>query len=628
MSFTDNARIVTRRRRYRSAALAIAIPTLYVLVLGAFLLRKGDTDWDQMLTFHQIELWNSKLSGIEKQWNPLMAGGMSLAGDPQVPVLSPSMLLTRMMPPAAAIKIAVLLFVAIGWAGAFLLARRLGLDRGTAALAGSLFAGNGYILSHLSHGHTAFLGTLTLPFWLWASRTVSRAPGEPFGKTARRWLGLILAGGVLVALSADGEPMTILLLAVWVGCDGVLLAWRRRSAAPLLFLACAATAGICLDAIFIFPMVANQAIFPRWQAPVLLDPLLFVWFLVLPARGKILPAPANGHEFSLYIGPVLVYLLIRYRARIAKSFPAGERRRCLVLSVLIFLIGLGAFRSLGAWAPPGPFDLLHLLPGFRAVGIPARFWGYLALPLALAGAVAIRGLETETTAARPHRTVWALLVLFAIPFEVISLAGPFLAAKGRQDSPAAPLPERIHAIVNAEGPYASQALSLKPDAGLIQAYNDHDYLRGSIAPGAELVRNAVAADGKALRAAAQWDGWNAIVLTLPGGGGPGTILFNQNFHPRWTSSAGLVTRNEDGNLMLRLTAPLPAGAALTLRFHDPWSAAGKEVSRVSAWVLLAAASILGVLELAARRRSRRAAAPPVEEVWEPETVRAARSTRH
>jgi hypothetical protein len=622
MSFSNTARIVTRARRYRSAALALAIPAIYVLVLGAFLLRKGDADWDQMLAFHQIELWNAKLFGIEKQWNPLMAGGMSLAGDPQVPVLSPSILLARLMPPAAAIKAAVLLFVAIGWAGAFLLARRLGLDRGASALAGSLFAGNGYILSHLSHGHTGFLGTLTLPLWLWAVRTISRRPGEPLGQAARRSIGLTLAGGVLFALSVDGEPMTILLLAVWVGLDGLLLALRRRSAAPLLFLAGAAAAGVCLDAIFLFPMVANQTVFPRWRDPVLLDPLLLLWFLVLPARGKVLPAPANGHEFSLYIGPALAYLLIRYRARIARSFPAGERRQCLALSALIFLVGLGAFRALGAWAPPGPFDLLHLLPGFRTVGIPARFWGYLALPLALAGAVAIRGLEAETTAARPHRTVWALLILFAIPFEVITLAGPFLSAKGRQDSPAATLPERIRAIANAEGPYSSQALSLKPDFGLIHAYNDHDYLRGSIAPGAELVRNALTADGSALPARAEWDGWNAIVVTLPEGGGPGTILFNQNFHPRWISSAGAVTRNSDGNLVLRLEAAVPVGAAITLRFHDPWSAAGKEVSRASAWILLAAAFVLGALEIAARRRSRRTAATPDEELWEPERVEA------
>ncbi len=614
MRFSNTARIVPRPRRYRSAALALAIPALYVLVLGAFLLKKGDTDWDQMLAFHQIELWNAKLFGIEKQWNPLMAGGMSLAGDPQVPVLSPSMLLARVMPPAAAIKFAVLLFVAIGWFGAFLLARQFGLDRGAAALAGSLFAGNGYILSHLSHGHIGFLGTLTLPLWLWASRTVSREPGEPFGQAARRWLGFTLAGGVLFALSVDGEPMTILLLAVWVGLDGILLSWRRRSATPLLFLAGAAAAGVCLDAIFFFPMVANQTVFPRWREPVLLDPLLFVWFLILPTRGKVLPAPANGHEFSLYIGPVLAYLLIRYRAQIAKSFPADERRQSLVLSALIFLIGLGAFRSLGAWAPPGPFDLLHWLPGFSAVGIPARFWGYLALPLALAGAVAIRGLESQTTAARPHRTVWALLILFAIPFEAVTLAGPFLSAKGRQESPATPLPEKVRTIVNAEGPYASQALSLKPDAGLIRAYNDHDYLRGSIAPGAELVRNAVAASGRVLPAVAEWDGWNAIVVTLPAGGEPGAILFNQNFHPRWTSSAGAVTRNGDGNLMLRLTVPLPAGAVVTLRFHDGWSIAGKQVSRVSVWILLAAASVLGALELAARRR----AAAPAEELWEPE----------
>jgi hypothetical protein len=603
MSISNTARLAGRPRLTPSLALTFGIPALYVLVLGAFLLRKGDTDWDQMLAFHQIELWNARMFGIEKQWNPLMAGGMSLAGDPQIPVLSPSILLARILPPAAALKAAVLLFVAIGWTGAFLLARRLGLDRPTSALAGSLFAGNGYILSHLSHGHIGFLGTLSLPLWLWASRVVLRSTGEPFGRAARRLVALALAGGVLFALSADGEPMTVLLLAVWVGSDGLLLAWRRRSASPLLFLAGAMTVGVCLDAIFVFPMVANQAIFPRRRPLVLLDPLLFPWFLILPARGKVLPAPANGHEFSVYIGPVVAYLLVRYRARIARAFPADERRSCLILSTAIFVVGLGAFRALGRWAPPGPFDLLHLLPGFRAVGIPARFWGYLALPLSLAGAVAIRSLEAETTRARPRRGLWALLFLFCLLFQAVTLAGPFLDAKGRQEAPPAILPDRIRTIVNEEGPFASQALNLKPTVGVIQAYNDHDYLRGAIAPGGELVRESTAAGGGALPARAEWDGWNSILVTLPAGGGPGTILFNQNFHPGWTSSRGVATRDRRGNLALRLSTPLPHGAAVTLRFQDGWSVPGKEVSRASAWALLAAAAVLAAAEMAVRRRA-------------------------
>src|ERR1700730_61608 len=107
--------------------LTFSIPLLYVLILAAFLLRKGDTDWDQITAFHHLSLWNSKMFGWEKHWNPLMSGGMSLAGDPQVPVFSPSMLLTHVLPTAAAMKLAVLLFLAIGWAGTYLLAGQIGL---------------------------------------------------------------------------------------------------------------------------------------------------------------------------------------------------------------------------------------------------------------------------------------------------------------------------------------------------------------------------------------------------------------------------------------------------------------------------------------------------------------------
>lgn len=597
--------------RAPARALTLAIPAIFVIVFGVFLLRKGDSDWDQMLSFHQIELWNAKLFGLEKQWNPLMAGGMSLAGDPQVPVLSPSMLLSRVLPPAAAIKIAALFFVGIGWMGAFLLARQVGLDSPTCALAASLFAGNGYILSHLSHGHTGFLGTLSLPLFLWASRATLRAPGESFAGRARRFLALVLAGGVLFAISIDGEPMSVLLLLVWVGLDAALLAWRRRSPAPLLLFAGALGVASGLDAVFLFPMVVNQAVFPRWKAPVFLDPLLFFWFLILPTRGKVLPAPANGHEFSVYVGPILAYLLVRYRGRIARAFSAEERRTCIVASAAMFLIGLGAFRALGSWLPPGPFDVLHLLPGFRTVGIPARFWGYLALPLALAGAVAIRGLEADTSPARPHRALWTLLLLSILLFETVTLAEPFVTAQGRRRVATVPLPREIRSITNLEGPIVSQALELKPSVGILEAYNLHDYVQGAIAPGAELVRQAIAAGGGALVTRAAWDGWNRIAVTLPQGGGPGTIVFNQNFHPRWRSSAGAAARDARGNLVLRLPRAVEPGATVTMRFSDDWSILGGRISRVSAILLLAAAAGLAAAEAVSRRARRSVAGESV-----------------
>jgi len=582
-----------RVRVPRSLLLAAAIPLIYVVVYAAFLFREGDSDWDQMLSFHELSLWNSRLFGLAKHWNPLMRGGMSLAGDPQVPIFSPSMILARMIDPAAAIKISCLFFVLAGAVGAWLLARDLALDGMTAALAAAFFAGNGYIVSRLSHGHTVFLGTLGLPLWLWAARRSLPGRGEASARAGRRLAWLILGGGVFFALSTDGAPIALLLLLVWIGLDTAVLAWQKRSARPLLFFAGSVVVAFALDAIYYLPVVANAELFPRARAPVFLDPLLFLWFLLLPVRGKVLPAPANGHEFSVYIGPVLAYLLVAYRGRIFRAVASDDRRRFLLVSAVTFVLGLGAWRALGRWLPPGPFDILHEFPGFEAIGIPSRFWGYLALPLALACAVAVRGLEQETTPARPRRLLWLVLFAFTLGFQVISLAEPFLSTTGRLIVPHAALPRAIHAIQNVPGPEGSQAELIGPTTDLIDAYNAHDYIQGEIAPGTALVLQARDSRGASIPVIAQWNGWSRIDVELPAGSPAGTrIVFNQNFHPLWSASLGLVTRNGAGNLSLRLHRPEAAGCAISLTFRDPSSILGSRVSAVSAVAFLCAVVML------------------------------------
>jgi len=606
--------VLKRRLRLTpTRALTLAIPLVYVFIFAVFILRKGDSDWDQMLAFHRLSLWNSKLFGWEKHWNPLMRGGMSLAGDPQVPIFSPSMLLAHLMPTAAAMKLAALLFLTAGWTGTYLLAGQLGLTPATAALAASLFAGNGFILSRLSHGHVDFLGTLTLPLWLFASRAVLREPNEPRGRAARRLTAAILGGGLLFALSTDGAPITILLLLVWVGLDALVLAIQKTSPRPLLFVAGSLITAGFLNAIYYLPLAANAVDFPRAREAVFVEPLLFFWFLLLPARGKILPAPANGHEFSVYIGPVLAYLVVRYRQEIVQAFRPQARMRLLLVSAATFVIGLGAWKALAQSLPPGPFDLLHALPGFEAVGIPARFWGYLALPLALAASVALRNLEEQTSAARPQRLLWTGVFVFTLAFQAASLAEPFVSPKGRLRLRAAKLPSEIHRIENIGGPVTSESLQMTPTRGLIEAYNNHDYLHGSIAPGSELVRQTRWAPADTpIVAGAEWDDWNKIVVTLPDGGGPGAVIFNQNFHPRWRSSAGAVTHTRRGNLALRLERLLPPGTTIVLRFRDEWSLLGKRISRISAYVFLAMAALLGALAFADRRCADAAPGRPTE----------------
>jgi hypothetical protein len=605
----SSSRTAGRTARWNaSLVLAAAIPVLYLAVFGAFLARTGDSDWDQILSFHELSLWNGELSGLAKQWNPLMRGGMSLAGDPQVPVFSLSMILARVMHPAAAIKIAVLFFLAAGALGAWLLARDLGFSRRAAVLAASLFAGNGYIVSRFSHGHVVFLGTLGLPLWLWAARRSVRAAGEPAGSANRRLLALALAGGAFFALSTDGAPIAILLLLVWVGLDGAILSWQRRSLRPLVFFGASLLVAAALDAVYFFPLAANAVVFPRLRPPVFINPLVFAWFFLLPVRGKLIPAPANGHEMSVYIGPVLAWLLVKYRGEIARAFPNEDRQRFLVVSAAMFVLGLGAWRALSSWLPPGPFDLLHRLPGFGAIGIPSRFWGYLALPLALACAAALDFVQGETTPARPRLALWAGVFLSVLGFQVSSILPPFVSENGRMIVEEKSVPPAIRTILNVHGPRVSQAAELFPDTGLLEAYDAHEYIQGIIREGSELVVAASTPAGKSVPVQASWEGWSRIRLAFPSGAPNGTeILLNQNSHPRWGFAGGLATSDRHGNLRAVLTRDAAPGERLEVSFHDPASAMGERVSFWSALVAAAAALALAVFAFARRLARRREA---------------------
>jgi len=462
----------------------------------------------------------------------------------------------------------------------------------------------------LFHGHVVFLGTLGLPLWLWAARRSLPAPGESKGPANRRLLGLVLAGGAFFALSTDGAPIAILLLLVWIGLDTMILSWQKRSPRPLVFFAGSVLLAAALDAVYYFPMAANAMLFPRTRPPVFVDPLIFPWFLLLPLRGKVLPAPANGHEFSVYIGPVLAYLIFRYRREIAGALPREDSRRLLIVSAVMLVTGLGAWRALAPWLPPGPFDLLHELPGFQAIGIPSRFWGYLALPLALASAIALSRLQTDSTPRRRHLALWSGVFLFTLGFQVVAIVGPFVSERGRLVAEAKTVPPTVTAIRNVHGPVLSQAGELSPDTGLIEAYDAHDFIQGSIWEGEALVREARAPGGSPVPVAARWDGWSRIRVEFPAGAAAGTaIVFNQNYHPRWLFPAGEAVRDPRGNLAARLARSVPPGASLKLDFHDSFSTLGIRSSFFSALLAFGIALALAGVSLAKHLRSKASLRP-------------------
>src|SRR5258708_21346123 len=123
-------------------AFVLAIPAVYALVLIAFCQRVGGHDYDQFLVFHELQYWNFWLFGLAKQWTPVMCSGLSLAGEPQVPFASLTMLLGYALGPLAGIVVGNALYLALGWVGAYLYSGLWFPQQQRRALAASLFIGN------------------------------------------------------------------------------------------------------------------------------------------------------------------------------------------------------------------------------------------------------------------------------------------------------------------------------------------------------------------------------------------------------------------------------------------------------------------------------------------------------
>jgi hypothetical protein len=142
-------------------------------------------------------------------------------------------------------------------------------------------------------------------------------------------------------------------------------------------------------------MLESQSAFPRLTPDRFTSALSLLWFALLPMRGKVLPANDNGHELSVFIGPILGYCLWRYRHWLSANLPASMGRPLLVVSLVSIVLGMGSLKVLHVPSWLSPFDLLRPLPGFRSMGVTGRYWGFLALPLSLLSAMATRSVMPE-----------------------------------------------------------------------------------------------------------------------------------------------------------------------------------------------------------------------------------------
>jgi hypothetical protein len=610
-----------RERQRWLIALWLAVPLAYLLVILLLASRVGIKDHDQHLVFHSLQYWNSRLFGIAKQWTPVMCGGLSMAADPQVPVFSLAMSLGYLVGPLAGIRLATVAYLAVGWLGTYLYAGLLTSDRHTRALAASLFIGNGFFAARLSEGHIPFLPFLAIPLALWTLHETTRRVQQTTSLALRTALvatvSLLLGAGASVAL--DGSPQTIAYAFPVLGVYVLTLAVARRSFAPLALAAGALLVALPLGAAYLLPMLSGQQASPRLTDDAFTNPLVLAYYLLIPGRGRVIPAPGGGHEYTLFIGPLLAWLAWRQRFRWRELVPTELARPWIATSAVALLLGVGSLTAIGLPRFLSPFDLLRPLPGFRSIGITGRFWFFLALPLALWCAVAVADYARSRVSRRRLAATMIAILALQIGFQIEGLASHLLESD-------APTPvemqglfegeaERIEVVEIGDTP---QSKTITPRRAALDCYNNADFERPDLVPGNTLVRTAELAGAatpvEPLGLVGLFPTWSSILLrsspaaaTSPAPDAEVAITLNHAFHPFWTPSAGRVFRTPEGNLAIEVSSASLAHDGVLLRFRDEASDRGLVIAQRAWAIWLAAVAVLLPLTMrASRRHSRRA----------------------
>jgi hypothetical protein len=384
-----------------------------------------------------------------------------------------------------------------------------------------------------------------------------------------------------------------------------------------------------LDAGYLWPMLDAQTQFPRRTADTFTGPWSLPWFMLIPMRGKLLPANGTGIELSVYIGPFLAYLIWRYRHSVLPRIPREVLLPMLLVSLVSIWLGMGSLQAahLPVWL--SPFDWLRPLPGFRSMGVTGRFWGFLALPLSLLAAASLwHYVHVEP---RPkHRNLVLLGALLSqLAFQGESLASAWWPSRAHTDASLQGLfngtPREIEMVMIDSTPAKThhQGEFISPVRGVVNCYDMDDFTRASVVPGKSLIKALqVAANSRspATPLQAGFVTWNRIRISAPRSADTlstnGTdalpdhsaasllhITLNQAYHTGWSSPDCQLTRADQGNLVASCPDNIIRSRSAELVFFDPVSDLGMRVSRWTAYTLLSAALALGLMILIPSRRA-------------------------
>jgi hypothetical protein len=584
--------------------IASALATVSAFPILASIENWGIQDWDQHLFYNAVPRTTIIEYGQIPLWNPYSCGGTVLLAHPLSRVLSPFFPLHLVLGTVVAIKLEILLHLAIGLVGGYWLARAHGISRASSSLAAIVYMLSTMFALNLVTGMTSFL---TIAYVPWAMFFMQRG--------LSRLRNLVGCATVLVLIYFEGGAqllaITLLGMAIAQACAAV----RERRWRPAADLVVVVTLTLLLGGVKFVPSIAFMASHPRpisdysgFSVGSLLYSLL--------DRDQSVDAPVLGDnrdglrfgfswgmdENGMYVGYLSLALIV------VGLVARGRREWMLTLLLVVFL-----WLSLGNRIRPSLWELLHSAPLFSMMRVSQRFRWVLLLVLALFAAFGLEAIRTfgRRRGLSPHAVslVSAAIVLavladltitdyrvwsqtFTIPPQPVERSAEFgqIASLPLYDANG---PVRSEGDPPPRAAFSALYPALLGNRGVIDCYESAAVKVSALPRGAPGYQGEVELTGTG---AARFRRWSPNRLDVEvTAHRPGLLIVNQNYDPDWRASGGKTVIEHGGRLAVAVT---PEDRDIVLTYRPTGFIMGAPLS---------AATILVLVGLTVRRRRRGAA---------------------
>jgi hypothetical protein len=357
--------------------------------------------------------------------NVSSSGGEPFLANPNAVLVYPTLLLEKILAPAAAFNLHYLLHVLWAFFGARALARRLGLPGGPAFFSAVAFAFSGIMMSYGSGFANSVASASWLPWCAAATLDLVRARGAV--RTLRAGAACAIGFGLQLLAGEPVLSLLTILFAAFLGLAEIFSARKDPLVATANLLAGGALAGLVAAALASPLLLPLFAVFPlTYRGQHLYSARAFgaspfqAWRMVEWLFPRFAGDPgalgAGAHwQFAFHPGEVLYIWCVTFGVIPFAAILIAAARRDFWTHRTTWLAGGAVVSLLFSFGASLPFSrLLFSFPAMRRLRYPIKF--YLLTTLCMALLAGFAGERLRPEASRAGRRAGLILLAAALLF--------------------------------------------------------------------------------------------------------------------------------------------------------------------------------------------------------------------